>query len=126
MSNEIVSRIDKYSKEGSGWVLSKINSFNLQLFHYKLRDDSGVGTEVAVILPIKLQKTRTIINVKCKNDCFKGSTLIALHHYEVADHKERISNYVQWSNKYECKKCLEKFSFYSSLISHMKTHHKRH
>ena len=77
MRNDVVSRIDKYSKQGSGWVLCKIISFNLFLYRFKL-----TGGGKTVTLPLQLLAKRCVINIDCDN-CFKWSVLSALHHNDI-------------------------------------------
>src|SRR5438552_29068 len=93
MRNSIISRIDKYSKEGSGWILAEITSFKLSLYRFRL-NYGGCKTDI----PIELATKQCVINIACTN-CFKWSILAALHHHEV-NHKNMIASYREWENDY--------------------------
>src|SRR5438552_3226578 len=93
MRNSIINRIDKYSKEGSGWVLDHIISFKLRLYRFRL----NYGRHKTDI-PIELSTKRCVINIACTN-CFKWAILAAMHHQEV-NNKNVIASYKQWENDY--------------------------
>src|SRR5438552_14281350 len=93
MRNDIVNRVDKYTKEGSGWVLCKIISFKLFLYRFNL-NYGGQKTE----LPYDLQQKRCVINID-SNNCFKWAVLAALHHHEI-ENQSRATAYTQWENDY--------------------------
>ena len=94
MRNDIIARIDKYSKEGSGWVLCKINSFKLYLYRFRLNYGGSNHQE----LPTGLMLKHCVINID-SNNCFKWAVLAALHHHEVTLSK-RATSYTQWENDY--------------------------
>src|SRR5438477_342947 len=52
MSNDIIQRIDKYSKEGSGWILCKIISFKLDLYRFRL-SSGGKPVTIPAVLALK-------------------------------------------------------------------------
>ena len=95
MRNDVVNRIDKYSKEGSGWVLCKIISFNLYLYRFNLK---GGGKIVA--LPPQLLNKHCVINIDCIENCFNYAVLSALHHSEVRD-PQRVTSYNQYLHDYD-------------------------
>src|SRR5271156_724363 len=93
MRNDIISRVDKYSKEGSGWVLCNIISFSISLYRFKL-----VGGGKPITLPSSLLRKRCVINID-STDCFKWSVLAALHHDDVLN-PDCINSYTQWEDDY--------------------------
>ena len=99
MRNDIIQRIDKYSKEGSGWILCKINSFKLDLFRFRIK----VGGKM-VHLPAELTSKHCVINLdsgSSSDNCFKWAVLCALHHKKFDTHRDRIKNYRQWENEFD-------------------------
>src|SRR5277367_3110040 len=95
MRNSIIFRIDKYTKEGSGWTLCRIVSFNLSLYRFNI----SRGSYGKVELPVALLSKHCIINLNCDN-CFKWAVLSALHYKDV-EHTERVTSYTQFKNEYE-------------------------
>ena len=95
MKNDIISRIDKYSKEGSGWILCRILYFKLNLFRFNITS----GGDGKIILPPVLLSKHCIINIETKN-CFKWAILSAMHHKDV-NNPSSITQYSQWEKDYE-------------------------
>ena len=83
MRNDIINRIDKYSKE-SGWILYKILSFKLYLYRFQL-NYGGEKTKLRTDLEAK----QCVINIDSSN-CFKWAVLAALHQHEANRNKHRI------------------------------------
>ena len=96
MRNDIIQRIDKYSKEGSGWILCKINSFKLDLYRFKLASGGK-----PVTIPVELALKHCVMNID-SDDCFKWAILCSLHHLEITgSNPKRITSYTQWENEFE-------------------------
>ena len=95
MSNDIIQRIDKYSKEGSGWILCKIISFKLDLYRFRL-SSGGKPVTIPAVLALK----HCVMNIDSDN-CFKWAILCSLHHQDITYNPNRITSYTQWENEFE-------------------------
>ena len=95
MRNDIIQRIEKYSKEGSGWILCKINFFELHLYRFKVTSGGK-----AVTLPVELASKHCVINID-HDDCFKWAVLCSLHHKDVGVNPNRITSYSQWQHEFD-------------------------
>ena len=89
----IVSKIDKYAKDGSGWILNSVNNITFQFFRVILRRGGA-----AVVLPDNLKNKQCIINLDT-NSCFKWAVISALHHKDVT-HCNRVTEYSQWEDEF--------------------------
>ena len=78
----------EWIKNGSGWVIKSVDTFELAICKYKpARGSSYIPT------PKSISQKQAIVNPQNKdNECFKWSLLAATHLVNV--HPERISNYI--------------------------------
>lgn len=88
----VMSKIDDFELNGSGFTLSEVKDLVIQVSHYEPFKGSSY-----IELPKFLKSKRAIINVQNKdNACFKYAILSAL--YPVANHAERVYNYKPYLN----------------------------
>ena len=91
----IEKRIEKWTREGSGWTVTKVLNVHLDFAKYTLLKGSSY-----LDLPDKLKSKKAIINVK-NNDqqCLKWALLSALHPIDHGSHPDRVSKYKQYENE---------------------------
>ena len=80
---KIWDTFDKFQKQGSGWILKRIEKIILNTYRYQpLTGSSYIPT------PPSILNKNAVINVQNKEDhsCFEWSILAALH--PVKDHKD--------------------------------------
>ena len=91
--SDIEKRIEKWTREGSGWTVTKVLNVYLDFAKYTpLKGSSYLD------LPDKLKSKKAIINVK-NNDqkCLMWALLSALH--PVGSNPHRVSKYKQYENE---------------------------
>ena len=91
--SDIEKRIEKWTREGSGWTITKVLNVYLDVAKYTpLKGSSYLD------LPDKLKSKKAIINVK-NNDhqCLKWALLSALH--PVGSNPHRVFKYKQYENE---------------------------
>ena len=87
---EIHTKIQDFTRRGSGWVIGKIEFVDLYISKY-----NPIRGRTHCPLPRELASRKAIINVKNKDDkCFMWSILAALH--PMQDHAERVSKYKEF------------------------------
>ena len=92
---EIERRIEKWTREGSGWTVTKVLTVYLDFAKYTPLKGSSY-----IELPKYLQTKKAIVNVKNQdNECFKWALLSALHPVEHGRNPDRVSKYKQYENK---------------------------
>ena len=92
---DIEKRIEKWTREGSGWTVTKVLNVYLDFAKYTpLKGSSYLD------LPDKLKSKKAIINVKNKDQqCLKWALLSALHPVEHGRNPDRVSKYKQYENE---------------------------
>ena len=89
----IDSQIDKWTKEGSGWVVNRVICLYVNIAKYQPLKGSSY-----IELPKYLQTKKAIVNVKNQdNECLKWALLSALH--PVGSNPHRVFNYKQYENE---------------------------
>ena len=95
----IDSQIDKWTKEGSGWVVSRVVCLYVNLYVNIAKYQPLKGSSY-IELPKYLQTKKAIINVKNQdNECLKWALLSALHPIDHSSHPDRVSKYKQYENE---------------------------
>ena len=91
--NTIWNLFDEWVKNGSGWTIKNVNTFDLDVCKYKpARGSSYIPT------PKSIAKKQAIINPQNKDkECFKWAVVAALH--PVKQDAERISKYQEYSEE---------------------------
>ena len=92
---DIEKRIEKWTREGSGWTVTKVLNVYLDFAKYTpLKGSSYLD------LPDKLKSKKAIVNVKNQdNECLKWALLSALHPVEHGRNPDRVSKYKQYENE---------------------------
>ena len=86
--NKIWNLFDEWIKNGSGWMVKSIETFELDICRYKPSKGSSY-----IELPGWIKKKRAVVNVQNEDDeCFKWSVLAALH--PVNQNAERRNKYL--------------------------------
>ena len=88
--SDIQNRVEKWTREGSGWTITKVLNVYLDVAKYTpLKGSSYVD------LPTYLRKKKAIVNVK-NNDqqCLKWALLSALHPVGHGSHPDRVTSYI--------------------------------
>ena len=89
----IDSQIDKWTKEGSGWVVNRVICLYVNIAKYQPLKGSSY-----IELPKYLQTKKAIVNVKNQdNECLKWALLSALH--PVGSNPHRVFKYKQYENE---------------------------
>ena len=89
----IDSQIDKWTKEGSGWVVNRVLCLYVNIAKYQPLKGSSY-----IELPKYLKDKKAIINVKNEdNKCLKWALLSALH--PVGSNPHRVFKYKQYENE---------------------------
>ena len=93
--SDIEKRIEKWTREGSGWTVTKVLNVHLDFAKYTpLKGSSYLD------LPDKLKSKKAIVNVKNNdNECLKWALLSALHPIDHGSHPDRVSKYKQYENE---------------------------
>jgi hypothetical protein len=100
---KIWNSFDIYLKNGSGWILERVEIFLLNTYDYT---PINVGSYIPT--PEAIATKKAVINVQNKNDnkCFEYSVLAALLHKEIKHHAERRYQYKDYLGK-RLKSCKE-------------------
>ena len=86
---EIQKRIEKWTRQGSGWTVTKV--LNVYLYFAKYTP-LKVGSYID--LPKYLKEKKAIVNVQnTDQQCLKWALLSALHPVEHGSHPDRVSKY---------------------------------
>ena len=86
----IDSQIDKWTKEGSGWVVLRVVCLYVNIAKYAPLKGSSY-----IELPKYLQTKKAIVNVKNQdNECLKWALLSALHPIDHGSHPDRVWKYI--------------------------------
>ena len=92
--NKIWQAFDEYLKNGSGWILERVEKILLNTYDYQpIQISSYIPT------PKVLVGKRCLTNVQNEDDrkCFEYSIIAALHHHEIdKKHVERPSHYTKF------------------------------
>ena len=89
----IDAQLDKWTKEGSGWVVNRVTCLYVNIAKYTPLKGSSY-----IELPKYLKDKKAIINVKNEdNKCLKWALLSALH--PVGSNPHRVSKYKQYENE---------------------------
>ena len=91
----IDTQIDKWTCQGSGWVVTRVLCLYVNIAKYAPLKGSSY-----IELPKYLKKKEAIINVR-NNDskCLKWALLSALHPVEHGSHPDRVSKYKPYENE---------------------------
>src|SRR5277367_2143446 len=99
IGKKLDSGIEKYTTNGSNWVVAGIDNIALRLVKYKLLRGGAAAT---FQLPPELAKKKCVLNIDSQNnECFKYAIIAALHHHEIADYKNRRTNYEPFMERYD-------------------------
>jgi hypothetical protein len=94
-------QIDKFTNQGSNWVVASIDYVKISLVRYKLLR----GGAENFIVPRELLSKKCILNIKVEGmECFKYAIIASLHHEEINDqhrHKNRKENYTPFIEQYD-------------------------
>ena len=92
---EIQKRIEKWTRQGSGWTVTKV--LNVYLYFAKYTT-LKVGSYID--LPKYLKEKKPIVNVKNQdNECLKWALLSALHPVKHGSHPDRVWKYKPYENE---------------------------
>ena len=85
MTNYLLGKVEKFQNQGSGWVFSQVEYFDINIDPFEPISGSSY-----IELPPKLAKKKAIINVKNENDqeCFKWAVTSAVFPKEKFIHKD--------------------------------------
>ena len=77
---KIMNAFDIFTRNGSGWILDRVENISLNSYHYE-----PVSASSYIPTPKAIKGKRAIINVQNVNDkkCFEYSVLAALYHHEI-------------------------------------------
>src|SRR5277367_2215965 len=101
IGKKLDSSIEKYTTNGSNWVVAGIENIALRLVKYRLLRGGAAGT---FQLPRELAKKKCVLNIDSQNnECFKYAIIAALHHAEIDDqhNKNRRINYDRFVANYD-------------------------
>ena len=93
---KIWKAFDTYIKNGSGWILEKVEKICLNTYDYKpIAGTSYIPT------PEAIAAKNAVINVQNKSDknCFEYSVLAALYHNEIKHNAQRTYHYKKYLGK---------------------------
>lgn len=89
---KIFRSFDEFQRKGSSWTLKKIICFEIYTVKY-----SPVVAGSFIDLPVELQNTRALINIRNKDEkCFLWAVLAAIHPQQ--HNKNRLTHYEQFEN----------------------------
>ena len=96
--HKVDKEIDKYTNQGSNWIVTSINNVKLCLVRYHAI--TGGADEFKV--PQELAAKTCVLNIQTqKQECFKYAVVAALHFEEVDQHhKNRRPQYDQFVARY--------------------------
>jgi hypothetical protein len=95
--NEIREKIEAWDNNEAYWHLKRVLFIDFKLREYKpLRGSSYIPT------PVKIDSTKSIINIQNKEDnkCFKYCILYGLFKDEINNHPERVTHYKKKEMEY--------------------------
>ena len=101
---KIWSAFDVYLKNGSGWILERVEKILLNTYNYQ-----PIGVSSYIPTPESVATKKAVINVQNKNDqkCFEYSVLAALYHHKIDKRlAQRPSKYNDYIGK-RLKGCKE-------------------
>ena len=100
---KIWNSFDVYLKNGSGWILDRVEKIFLNSYDYTPIDISSF-----IPTPQAITKKKAVINIQNKSNkkCFEYSVLSALYHKEIKHHAERPEIYKDYLGK-RLKGCKE-------------------
>ena len=77
---KIMNAFDIFTRNGSGWILDRVENISLNSYHYE-----PVSASSYIPTPKAIKGKRAIINVQNVNDkkCFEYSVLATLYHHEI-------------------------------------------
>jgi len=87
---ELSSQLDRFTNLGSGWSLTGIDDFTINVARFNpLMGSTHIKT------PSFIKRKRAVINVENKKDeeCFRRAVLSAIYPVKRNEHPERISKY---------------------------------
>ena len=91
----IDAQLDKWTKEGSGWVVNRVLCLYVNIAKYTPLKGSSY-----IELPKYLQTKKAIVNVKNQdNECLKWALISALHPVEHGSHPDRVWKYKPYENE---------------------------
>ena len=91
----IDAQLDKWTKEGSGWVVNRVMCLYVNIAKYTPLKGSSY-----IELPKYLQTKKAIVNVKNQdNECLKWALISALHPVEHGSHPDRVWKYKPYENE---------------------------
>ena len=100
---KIWNSFDIYLKNGSGWILERVEKNFLNSYDYT---PINIGSYIPT--PEAIAAKKAVINIQNKNDnkCFEYSVLAALLHKKIKHHAERRYHYEHYLGK-RLKSCKE-------------------
>ena len=91
----IDAQMDKWTREGSGWVVTRVLCLYVNIAKYQPLTGSSY-----MELPKYLQTKKAIVNVRNNdNKCLEWALLSALHPVEHGSHPDRVSKYKPYENE---------------------------
>ena len=91
----IDTQMDKWTREGSGWTVTKVLCLYVNIAKYQPLKGSSY-----IELPKYLQTKKAIVNVRNNdNKCLEWALLSALHPVEHGSHPDRVSKYKPYENE---------------------------
>ena len=98
MCSSVASRIEKFSREGSGWVLEEVKFLKINMFRVRLDGGGCLNVELPPALALK----HCVYTTKCPSgSCFQWATVVALHHQQIPNNHGDIVRFKQWENEYQ-------------------------
>jgi hypothetical protein len=94
LHTDLLSTIDEYEMQGSGWILDELLRLQLTLLSYE-----PLRASTYVPLPLALQAKKAIVNVKNDDQlCFLWSIIAAIH--PAANNAQRITHYERYRDNF--------------------------
>ena len=91
----IITNFNNYQGLGSDLIFVSVNKLIFKLSLSKNQRGKG-----SFKMPAKLANMKAVINVDCKEACFKYAILSILHYNDVKNrHHSRVSSYKQWEDE---------------------------
>ena len=98
VKEKIEKQIDKFTNHGSNWVVASIDNLRLSLVKYKVLR----GGAPNFVVPRELKAKKCVLNIELEGqECFKYALVASLHHSQIADNKNRKTNYDQFVQQYD-------------------------
>ena len=92
---QLISDIELFQRNGSGWVLPRVNSLDLTLWELDPLRGSSYHE-----LPMWIKNKRAVINVNnIGQDCFKWAFLAGMH--PISNHRNKTYSYTMYVELYE-------------------------